>query len=136
MPRYALLLLIPLVLTGCGGPLSMVSYALGAGVMMHANDEALKDAQNARYTDRCMPTHRKENLIISGNIKEAQGELIMAYEFYRIAEKLGYAAAPASLAKLRATITEKQRTDAEENMKKYSDIHISSCFYSEKTPSQ
>jgi hypothetical protein len=124
---YSVILL--LLLSACGGPLSMVSYILASGVAMHANDEAYRDGQNELYTDRCLPTHRPENPMINASHKVELKDPVAAYGFYMIAERLQYPQAKQFKDSLYQRMPVKQRLEATKIAAKYSDIHISSCFY-------
>jgi hypothetical protein len=117
------------LLSACAGPLSLVSYAVGAGVAMHADDEARELKIKEQYTDRCLPTHRRENPMVSAGIKEQQGDPVTAYGLYMVAQQLGYGNAKLASENLRSRMTVQQRALAQKEISRYSAIHISSCFY-------
>ena len=97
--------------------------------MMHANDEEFQDNQKELYTNRCLPTHHRENPMLSGDIALSKGDNPLAYEMYSIAAKLHYPHAKAIVDELRPKLTAVQLTQSEKNLKKYSEIHLASCYF-------
>lgn len=128
MHRKYLFGLIPLLLCSCGGPLSLVSYTLASGVAMNAKQEEYEAGQRDLYSNKCLPTHRKENPISSGNLLEASGNLVRAYEYYTIAHQLGYKEAGNALMRLTPKMSVENRKEADKNLAKYKELHIKTCF--------
>lgn len=126
--RLGLLPVMLVILSACGGPLSMVSYAVGAGVAMHAEDEQREYEEKETYINKCLPIHRKENPLVAGAKKEEQGNLVRAYEYYRVANYLGYREAIFALENIQPKMKPEQLKTAEKNLKKYTEIHLHSCF--------
>ncbi len=128
MYKKLLLLSFLLLLCSCGGPLSLVSYTLAGGVAMNAKQEEFESAQRDQYVNKCFPTHRKENPINDGIRTEASGNRVRSYEYYTIAKQLGYRDADRLLAKLAPQMSAEEMAQAQKNLKKYTKIHIDTCF--------
>lgn len=115
-------------LSGCGGPLSLVSYTLASGVALNANGEKHADMQQEQYIKKCLPTYRKENPAESAERLELAGEYMKAYEYYGVAQKMGYPNMDEALLRVKVKLSAKNAAEAEKNLGKYTDVHIKTCF--------
>jgi len=124
-----LIIIISIGLLSACSPLSYVSYVAAGGVALQAHQDAKHDAENEQFIGKCMPTHHMDNPMIMGEIKENQGSNVDAFYFYSAADKLHYPAAKAALARVSKKMSEKELNLSRENVKKYTTIHLTSCFY-------
>lgn len=128
MPKYIVSLFALFFLCNCGGPLSLVSYSIAGGVAMNANQEAFEESERNKYTNKCFPTHRKENPVINGRKLEEGGNLIRAYEYYTLASQLGYQETDKELSRIQPKMSKEELKKAKNNLTKYTEIHLKSCF--------
>lgn len=126
--RKACMLGILVSLSGCGGPLSLVSYTLASGVALNANGEKQEDMHQDQYIRKCLPTYRKENPVESADRLELSGEYMKAYEYYGVAQKMGYPYMDERLLRVKVKLTPKDVAEAKQNLNKYTDVHIKTCF--------
>lgn len=122
-------LLASLCLLQCGGPLSLVPYALSAGFAMQAEKDAGAQLEYKAYHSKCYPIDPKKDPIVVGWQAEQIHDLTKAYEFYLVAHKLGFPSAKARLDALHHHMQPMQIERAVKNFNKYSKANLSTCFY-------
>jgi hypothetical protein len=136
---------ITALISGCGGPFSVVPYMASASLGAYETHRLREEAEQKKYIKKCLPTERPVDALIAGvntereaarivvandpeKLPTSQNKLVEAYTYYKIAETLGDERADAHLVNIRGFMSEMMIDDAEQQFKKYTLDNILSCY--------